>query len=1197
MYVPNRIARALALLLAGAFCLAGFVAPAISAAQVAGTGNIQGLVSDPAGAVIPGAKVSLTNEATQVTRTVQSDHAGVYIFPNIEIGSYTVSVTSPGFEAFKSAHNVLEVGSNIAINVKMTIGAETQTVSVEATGLALQTEDASFKQTVDQQDITELPLNSASRQITGLLAISGGETTAPAGDFTGSKYSYQTISVSIAGGGGNTTMWRLDGGDNNDYMANGNLPFPFPDAVAQFSLESTALGAQDGMHSGGLVNVVTRSGTNKLHVVGFEFIRNNYLDATNFFSTSKDTLHQNQYGFTVGGPVWIPKVYNGKDKFFFFVGYQHLKNDQSQASTQAHVPTAANLAGDFSTTDPLTGITSSSCASKALQLYDPVTGAKLTGNKYATPPVYSAQALKLLTYLPAINPAVDTNNCGLVSYSIPSQVYDNEVITREDYTINSKHHLYGHYFLDGYQAPAFYSPTNILITTQSGNYERTQSVTIGEDWTINSNTVNSAHVTLLRRRNNRGFAPNDINATTLGVNDYQAVPNGLYLAVASKFTIGGGTNSVSHFNDNSLAFDDEVTMVRGKHQFVFGGEFVRNQLNISNAYESNGVFEFGGLASGSPGSGTGTTVGDANLDLLFGYMTPSGSTPAFQQSKFQANALRGNIPSVYAQDTFHATKRLTLVAGIRWSPEYMPVDVFHRGTTFNMANFLSNTVSSVYPTAPAGTLFFGDPGVPAAFTLSSPLQFSPNFGFAVDPQGDGKTVFRGGAEMIYDEVNFFTGQRTQQNPPFATAISQVQTSTSGPVLLAAPWSQGTITTDPFPQPAVPTQANAQFFPQSQYIVLPPQYHPSYSIQYTLSLQHQFGAGYQFQIDYIGNQSRHVPFGHPIDPAIFVPGVWGAGGTGCAGVVTTGPAGKPAGAAGTPCSTTGDQTQRFLLTELNPLQGNQYSGGGGGSVFIGDSGTANYNGMVATIQHRLSSSFSLLANYTWSKCLNEEDAQGDLAGTTVENPNNPRGDYGPCGSDYRHVANIVLVTRSQFHMANAVARAFVNGWEFSPLAHLTSGAPFTVTAGADYSLTDIGNDRPNYIGGPIYLHQQLSSAAASVSTRGYLNPAAFAQVTAPCVAALGSVTPTAANCPAFGTYGNIGRDSFRGLPQYQFDAQISRIFPIYERLSTTLRLEAFNVLNHPNFATPNAGLSSSSFGQISATNNAARVFQGSIKVEF
>ena len=296
-------------------------------------------------------------------------------------------------------------------------------------------------------------------------------------------------------------------------------------------------------------------------------------------------------------------------------------------------------------------------------------------------------------------------------------------VTRGDWTINAKNNLYGRYFIDGYQAPAFYSPTNILITTQSGNEQRVQSLTLGEAYTISSRTVNTAHLTLMRRRNNRGYSSEDINANDLGVNLYQAEKNGLQLA-ATRFTIGGGTNSVAHFNDNTLAFDDDVTMIHGKHQFVFGGQWVQNQLNISNAYESNGTFTFTGVYSGNGPNG-GTATGDPELDFL------QGALQAFQQSKFQQNALRGPIPSLYIQDTYRASPRLTVTGGLRWAPAFMPVDVFNRGVVFNMADFLANKGSSIYPNAPAGALYYGDPGVSRQFTKNSPWQFSPNLGTVV----------------------------------------------------------------------------------------------------------------------------------------------------------------------------------------------------------------------------------------------------------------------------------------------------------------------------------------------------------------------------------------------------------------------------------------------------------------------------------
>ncbi len=1146
-----------------------------SAQAQTGTASIQGTITDETGALIPAATVTLLNTATQNSRNVVSDSNGAYSFPNTPIGTYTISAAMAGFRGYTQTNIVLEVGSSVAINIKMTVGATTERVEVRSEGLALQTEDSSFKQTIDQTAITEMPLNG--RRMTDLITLSGGSAPAPAGDFTGSKYSYAAISVSIAGGNGNTTSWRLDGGDNNDYMANANLPFPFPDAVSQFSVESTALGATGGSHSGGLVNVVTRSGTNSFHGTAFEFIRNNYLNATNFFSTCKpvapattcspkDSLHQNQYGGTFGGPVRIPHLFDGRDKLFFFAGYQFNKAIQATSATQAHVPTAANLQGDFSLSDP------------TQKLVNPVTGAALVNNQIS-PSFFNAQSLALVKYLPTA-----TDATGLVSYAIPSQVYDKQFVTRMDYTVNPKNNLYARYFLDGYQAPAFFSPTNILITTSPGNVQRVQTFVLGEVYSINSRIVNSFRASISRRSNVRGPAPG-ITACTLGITLSCPLSTGLQMTIGTTSTHGFntycGTCAPGHFNDNALAIADDVTMTIGKHQLVFGGEYVRNQLNIVGAFQANGNFTFNGQYSAN-GPGGGSNIGDANLDFL------TGSMSAFSQSKTQQNALRGPIPSLYIQDTFHASKRVTMFGGVRWVPQFFPVDYFNRGSIFSMSAFMANQVSSVYPTAPAGSFFYGDAGVSRQFTKNSPWQFSPSVGVSFDPVGNGKTVIRAGAEIAYDQVNYFTGQRVNQNPPFATSSSP---STSAQLCFSNPWliggtgagcSQvGGSSVSPYPQPGIPTAATAVFPAQGQFIVLPTQYHPSYTIQYTASIQRDLGRGWQLQLIYIGNGTRHAPLGVPLNNAVFIPGVWGAGGTGCSPIVTTGPAKVTPGAAGTPCSTTGNQKSRFALAIANPAQGNQYQGGGGGSVLVGDGGTANYNGLVTTIQHRLSSSFSLLVNHTWSKCLNVADGAGDVTGSPVQDPTHPGLDYGPCGSDYRNIENVVLVTKSKFPLTGFKA-LLANNWVFAPLVHIQSGAPFNVTQGSDISLTAQGNDRPNLIPGvPVYLHPARTSGAGV--GRAYLNPAAFT---------LNTVA---------GTYGNIRRNSFRGIPIYQVDAQISRIFDIHEGLHLDLRLEAFNVINHPNFANPsssNPALTNTTFGQISGTSvTGPRIFQGGVKLSF
>jgi hypothetical protein len=1126
--------------LAWIFLIAASFIVATGNAQTAGTGSIQGTLQDPTGAIVQQGSVTLTDTATGVKHKTTSGADGLYSFPNIPIGVYNLDVSAPGFEHYTQAGIVLEVGSSIAINVNLTVGSTSQNIEVQANGIALQTEDPSFKQTIDQKTLTELPLNG--RQVTSLITLSGGSSNANEGsDLQGSKTFYSSVVVSVGGGMGNATDYRLDGGDHNDYMTNVNLPFPFPDAVSQFSVETSSLGAQSGLHPGGLVNVVTRSGSNEWHGSAFEFIRNNFIDATNFFSTSKDTLHQNQYGGTFGGRI-IP------NKLFFFGGYQHLKADQSQALTQAYVPTAANLQGDFSATE------SAACqaSGKAIQLLNPFTGAVLPNNQIS-PSLFNASALKLIPFLP---PA--TNSCGLVNYAIPSEQTENQVIGRVDSTINAKHSLYGRYFFDGYTSPAFYSPTNVLITTQPGNYERAQGLTIGETYIISSHTVNSFHATATRRRDNRGATTAGIGPSTLGIDSYAPSTNFLELTVTNKWSTYCGTCASAHFNVNTFSFADDVNMVLGKHQLAFGGEFVRSQLNIDNLYESNGNFGVTGVYSqkGPAGNSKGGTGADANLDFL------TGALNTYQQSKAQQNALRAPIPSLYIQDAYHATNRLVLSAGVRWDPEFVPVDYFNRGSVFDMASFLDNTHSTVFPNAPAGSFYHGDAGVPAAFTQNSPWQFSPRIGITFDPTGKGKTVFRAGSAVVYDEPNFFTAQRVNQNPPFATAISNVPVGV--PMSFSSPWSNGSTPSNPFPLPFNPP-ASTTFAKQAQFIVLPKHFHPPYTLQWTASVQQELAHGWQFQIDYIGAKTSFDGYGYPLNPAVYIPGTCGS----------------------TACSTTGNQTSRFYLTRLNPVSGPGYAGGGSGSILVASGANAFYDGMVASIQHRLSSNFSFLANYTWSHCIDIEDNPGDIAGTTVQNSANIKGDQSNCGFDFRNIFNSTMVVSSHFSLTGWEALAF-NNWQLAPLIHIQDGAPFTVTSGVDNSLTDTGNDRPNVTGpGNIYTHKKITRTSAG-GNRSWVNESAFTQNDT-------------------GTFGNSGRFAYRGPGYFQFDSEVSRAFPLHERLVLDLRLEAFNVLNHPAFAAPgssgslgsSSSLVSSTFGQITSTlsNYGARVFQGAVKLTF
>ena len=1145
-------------------CLALSLSAAIGNAQISGTGSIQGTVADSTGATVPNAQVILTNTATQVKRALNSGTNGLFSFPNIDIGTYDLSVSATGFKTYAQKGIILEVGSSLGINVGLTVGATTEQIEVQATGIALQTEDVSFKQTIDQRSITELPLQG--RQITSLIALSGASV--PGNALTqGNKGFFASVSPQIAGGQGNQTDYRLDGGDNNDYESNTSFAFPFPDAVAQFSVETGPMSAQTGLHPAGVVNVVTRSGSNIWHGSAFEFIRNNYVDATNFFATctpvapattcsAKDTLHQNQYGGTFGGRII-------KDKLFFFGGYQRLSSSAGSATTTAKVPTADMIAGNF-----LPSNSNSLCVKTPQQLLNPITGAVLP-NDVINPSFFDKSAMNMLKYLP---PPADV--CGNVSFTIPVFQTENQYITREDWTINQKHSLYGRYFRDDYVTPALWSPTNILLTANPGNTEVAQTLTLGETWAINSTFVNTFHVTGTRRTNARGPAAQGINAASLGSTVYQPYAIGLREQGAG-FTTYCSTCALGTFNVNSWSIIDDVNKVIGKHQIIFGGEYIRAQLNVNNSFSSNGIFNFSNSFSlkGPAQNLTYTPpIGFVAQGFsLLDYMT--GSMTSYAQSKPQQNAMRAPIPSLYIQDTYHATPRLTLTVGLRWSGQFTPYDYFGRGSGFDLNMFNANQHSARFPNAPAGSYFYGDAGVPKNFTQNYPWQFTPRVGITYDPIGDGKTVFRAGAGLVYDETNFFASTETTQNAPFATLTTT--TATTAPINFTNPWVGGTAPGNPYPQPFVPPPTQT-FGPGGQYIVYPKQFPTPYVLQWTASMQHELPHGWQFQIDYIGNKTTHAPYGFPLNPVIYMPGNWTGPGS-C--VTATGLVLLTSPGTGKPCSSTGNSQNRALLTLTNPTQGTYYLGGGGGSASteMVAGATASYNGMIATIQHRASNSFTFLANYTWSHCFDLLDNPGQFNTVQVQNPYNLRADLAACGFDRRAIFNAAIVATSNLPLSGWKSM-IVNNWQIAPIIRATSGAPFNVTSGQDFSLTALGNDRPNYLGGNIYLHTHPNSSLGGVTNPNSLDVTRFAE-------------------NANGTWGNSPRNGFVGPKFFNIDAALSRNFPLHERLALTLRLEAFNAFNHPNFGNPAANVfSPTTFGRVSSAQP-ARVFQGAVKLTF
>ena len=1119
-----------------------------SFAQTAGTASVQGTVADPTGAAIPGAKVTFTNTDTGTARTITTDGAGLYSLPNVPVGAYSLVVEAAGFQGY-TQKGVLEVGNNTQINPELTVGSSSEHVEVQATGTALETENSSFKQVIDQRRITELPLNG--RQATQLILVSGGAVNAPGNDINGSKTYANSPVIAVAGSQGIYNNYVLDGGSHTDTFTNINLPYPFPDALREFSVESNSLPARNGLHPGSLVNVVTNSGSNQWHGTVFDFVRNNVINATNFFSTSKDTVKRNQFGGTLGGKIIT-------DKMFFFGGYQGTREHKASSAIGYCIPTAAELTGDFSQMG--TAATGSNCPQTSANIIDPVTGVNISATRKLPASSISPQALALAKMLPL----TQADSFGRINIALPANNKEDQYIGRVDYTFSARHTIFGRYFLTNYNAPAYFSPTNLLLTTVAGNDQRVQTFTLGDTFIITPKLVNTFHGTYARRRNNRGPTAGGINGNDIGVNFTPYVPNDLRVTVNNNFSVGCGTCSPGFFNTNTEDFADDIDYVRGKHQIAFGGEILRTGDNTSAGYLQNGSFNFGGLSSGAVVNNAQTT-GEPMIDFIAGRLSNIGSSTAWSQSKAQQTAYRQTTFGLYAQDTYHLTSRITANLGVRWEPQFFPQDVFHRGSTFDMAAFIAGQKSSVYTNAPAGSFYYGDAGVPASFTDNRLGNVSPRGAITIDPTGAGKTVFRAGGAMMYDNPALYTSQRTSSNPPYTNEID-----VPGPVSFANPWGAypgG----NPFPI-ANPPQKTSPFPTNTLFVVFPRHIQTPAVYQWTASVQQDLGSGWNMSITYLGNKNSHLWLGRAINPAVYIPGVWSGAGT--CGALTISPG------MGNPCSSITNSNNRTVLSLINPVQGAGYSPT---MTQIDDGANSSYNGMLASIQHRMSNNFSFLANYTWSHCISVGDSPGDVAGPTYENSANRRMDRANCGYDVRHIFNTTFVASSHFSSLHGIAGSLANGWQLAPILRITSGLPINVTSNVDNSLTGSGLDRPNLIPGvPVYTGKKITQKAAG--NLAYLNRAAFTQ-------------------NATGTFGNLGRNAFRTPNFYNLDAAVSRLFPIRERLVFDLRMEAFNVLNHPNFTVNSTGggvytttLNSATFGNTTGASD-PRIFQLAGKFNF
>jgi carboxypeptidase family protein/TonB-dependent receptor-like protein len=807
----------------------------MASAQAVSTAQITGTVRDQAGLVLPGVTITVVQTDTGLTRTTVTDDGGSYVLQNLPIGPYRLQATLQGFRPFEQTGIVLEVGANPTLPITLTVGQVQETISVEANALLVETRNPGIGQVITNQQVLQLPLNG--RQLTELIfqagvAAGGASTTAAPGANTLNTgvRNYPTVTIQVAGGTSNGLTYILDGGTHNDPFNNLNQPLPFPDAMQEFKVETSALPAQYGHHSAAAVNAVTKSGTNVVHGGVFEFLRDDSLNAKNAFAAigrdgqrRSDGLHRDQFGGTIGGPVVLGKL-------FYFAGYQGTRIKVTPTDSFAFVPTAAMLAGNFA------AVASPACnAGRTMTLTAPFV------NDTVSPALFSPAALNLAKKLPQ-----PVDECGRTLFDRKNERTENMFIGRIDYQWSNSHSIFGRYELAHLGSQPDADPNKNLIAYANSPLDHTvNSVVVGDTYLFGPNTVNSFRATYNDADISKSYV-HFFDVGQLGVQNFTPLlPDYYVMSVAGGFGIGGNNTNPGSIPTKVYQVADDLSLVRSAHQIGMGVNFIHSSLSTTSYGSASGSFTFSGQITG---------LGLA--DFLLGRPT------AIQQTS--VNHQKGTIDylALYVQDAWKATPNLTLNVGLRWQP-YLPytsglADFSH----FSMDNFRAGVRSTVYRNAPAGLIFVGDPGYPGnAVGDMAWDSLAPRVAAAWDVRGDGRMTVRAAYGRFYETPHLFNYFGFTRSSPFGNTVT-INNGT-----FDNPWGS-TPGGNPFP---ITPNANTIFPPSGTYVTHPFDMKPPYADQWNVSVQRQLGGNWMVSANYLSSRGHRLPIGDQLNPAVFGPG--------------------------------------------------------------------------------------------------------------------------------------------------------------------------------------------------------------------------------------------------------------------------------------------------------------------------------------
>lgn len=1077
------------------------IGPLVAAADAQVTSAaVVGTITDTSGAALPGATVTARNVDTGFVRAVPTNESGAYRLDFLPTGTYVVEVSLSGFKTERRSNVVLNVNDTARIDASLAVGGVTEAITVEGRSGDVNTATADLSRTVDAAAIQSLPL--VDRNVYTLLDLTPGVQSnnngvASASSGTNSLIlgfpEQRTLINGGADGGTGSVNYYLDGGINMTALRNTGNILPNPDAIQEFKVQTNSYNAEYGRFSSGVINVITKAGTNAYKGSAFEYYRDGKMNAKDWGAVlATPPLKRNQFGATLGGPL-------RRDKTFFFGTYSGLRQTTSTFLNTAIVPTPLERAGDFS-------------QSRTLPT-DPATGQTFNCNGIVgviCPNRLDPVAMKIINdYIPLSN--VPGN---IWQGYVPSPYDSDEGLIKIDHQINAAHRLSGNYFLTTGTNTVRAGSGNLPWASQNFNW-RQHNVNVSDTWVMSDNRINQAWFSFNRNFGGRLNLP-AVSLTDLGSAALiQGAPSLPQITVSGFFTLTnaiGGPKAGGDF----YSVRDVYSWTTGAHTLKMGGELSYNKTVQDTLLNNYGVLTFNN-----------SVTRNALADFLIGIpsaMTQDAPVTALWNSWYGA---------AFLQDDYRLNSRMTLNLGLRWDVQTPGTDPENRFTTY-----VPGEKSTVKPNAPAGQLFYGDPGVERGVIPTRLGHVSPRVGFAWDPFGDGKTSIRAAGGIFYGSISGNEWNAMTNFQPWSTRLTFTNIS---PTTNAAGVPNGASLRNPYNNfvGGPPFPYDGSYATGGGILGVSLDFDWAHAYQTNIGVQRQLTKALAVGASYVGTFTRDLPLQRDVNYPVVTPTATAAG----ANILSRRP--NPAFGA-------------VLL-----LDSDQYS---------------DYNGLQVTFNLRESHHVSVNGFYTLSKTMTSAQLMNNTTGGGAQNYSNLAEEHGRADTDQRHVFSTSVNWRLDYYTgANDVLRHVVNGWSLAPIIKIRSGLPFTVTNGnVDANLDGNTNDRAQLIGDPHIDDPTITQ---------WFNTAAFVQNKV--------VTGVA-------TDGNSPRNLLDGPGFRVVDLALSRDFQMPGRSRLTFRLEGTNIFNIVNYGQPGAavpsGATSTTFGVI-RTANAMRRLQVGLRLTF